>query len=127
MIIQKDNKLINSLSSDNEELHLKKIISLTKKKKTAHAYFWAPSFGGKIRHIWTEVTYRINKEHASKDLVFLAGKFLVERRLSLIIIFRRLNLGFLAPTWNSIRGWSIMEIHLSACKKMESKPWINQM
>ena len=24
MIIQKDNKLINSLSSDNEELHLKK-------------------------------------------------------------------------------------------------------
>ena len=31
MIIQKDNKLINSLSSDNEELHLKKIISLTEK------------------------------------------------------------------------------------------------
>ena len=37
MIIQKDNKLINSLSSDNEELHLEKRISLT--KKTAHAYF----------------------------------------------------------------------------------------
>ena len=57
MIIQKDDKLINSLSSDNEELHLKKRIS----------------FGGKIRHIWTEVTYRINKEHASKDLVFFGG------------------------------------------------------
>ena len=78
MIIQKDNKLINSLSSDNEELHLKKRIS----------------FGGKIRHIWTEVTYRINKEHASKDLVFLAGTFLVERRLSLIIIFQPSILAF---------------------------------
>ena len=44
MIIQKDNKLVNSLSSDNEELHLKKRISLKKKKKTAHAYFWAPYF-----------------------------------------------------------------------------------
>ena len=43
MMIQKDNKLINSLSSDDEELHLKKRISL-KKKKTAHAYFWAPYF-----------------------------------------------------------------------------------
>ena len=46
---------------DNEELHLK--------KKTAHAYFYVPyfskSFGGKIRYIWTDVTYRINKEHAS--------------------------------------------------------------
>ena len=109
----------------------KKRISLIKKKKRRMRIFehriFSKSFGGKIRHIWTEVTYRINKEHASKDLVFLAGKFLVERRLSLIIIFRRLNLSFLAPTWNSIRGWSIMEIHLSACKKMESKPWINQM
>ena len=56
MIIQKDNKLINSLSSDNEELHLKKIISLTKKKKKRrmrifeHRIF-SKSFGGKIRHI----------------------------------------------------------------------------
>ena len=33
MIIQKDNKLINSLSSDDEELHLKKRISLKKKKR----------------------------------------------------------------------------------------------
>ena len=36
--------------------------------------FFPKSFGGKIRHIWTEVTYRINKEHASKDLVFFGGK-----------------------------------------------------
>ena len=49
MIIQKDNKLINSLSSDNEELHLKKIISLKKKKKRRMRIF--ESFGGKIRHI----------------------------------------------------------------------------
>ena len=75
MIIQKNNKLINV---DNEELHLKKRISLTKKKKRRmrifeHRFF-PKSFGGKIRHIWTEVTYRINKEHASKDLVFFGGK-----------------------------------------------------
>ena len=44
MIIQKDNKLINSLSGDNEELHLKKKNFFKKKKKTAHAYFWAPYF-----------------------------------------------------------------------------------
>ena len=34
-----------------------------KKKKTAHAYFrhriFSKSFGGKIRHIWTDVTYRV--------------------------------------------------------------------
>ena len=92
MIIQKDNKLINSLSSDNEELHLKK------KKNGACVFlstvFFSKSFGGKIRHIWTEVTYRINKEHASKDLVFLAGKFLAEQRLSLIIIFQPSILAF---------------------------------
>ena len=33
------------------------------KKKTAHAYFrhriFSKSFGGKIRHIWTDVTYRV--------------------------------------------------------------------
>ena len=33
MIIQKDNKLINSLSGDNEELHLKKENFFKKKKK----------------------------------------------------------------------------------------------
>ena len=49
MIIQKDNKLVNSLSSDNKELHLKKRISLKKKKKkkkkkTAHGDFFAPYF-----------------------------------------------------------------------------------
>ena len=33
MIIQKDNKLINSLSGDNEELHLKKKNFFKKKKK----------------------------------------------------------------------------------------------
>ena len=99
MIIQKDNKLINSLSGDNEELHLKKKNFFKKKKEKRrmrifeHRIF-SKSFGGKIRHIWTEVTYRINKEHASKDLVFLAGKFLVERRLSLIIIFQPSILAF---------------------------------
>ena len=76
----------------------KKRISLKKKKKRRMRIFehriFSKSFGGKIRHIWTEVTYRITKEHASKDLVFLAGKFLVERRLSLIIIFQPSILAF---------------------------------
>ena len=53
MIIQKNNKLINV---DNEELHLKKRISLTKKKKKRRMRifehrFFPKSFGGKIRHI----------------------------------------------------------------------------
>ena len=37
-----------------------------KKKKLAHAYckhrIFSKSFGGKIRHIWTDVIYRMNKE-----------------------------------------------------------------
>ena len=40
--------------------------ALVKKKKTAHAYFrhriFSKSFGGKIRHIWTDVTYRVKYE-----------------------------------------------------------------
>ena len=36
------------------------------KKNPAHAYFkhriFPKSFGGKIRHIWTDVIYRMNKE-----------------------------------------------------------------
>ena len=42
-------------------------ISNVLKKKLAHAYFGRPyfskSFGGKIRHIWTDATYRMNKEN----------------------------------------------------------------
>ena len=38
-----------------------------KKKKLAHAYFgrriFSKSFGGKIRHIWTDAAYRMNKEN----------------------------------------------------------------
>ena len=50
----------------------------------AHAYFKRPyfskTFGGKIRHIWTDVTYRINNEkltHAylKRPYFFSAGKF----------------------------------------------------
>ena len=53
MIIQKDNKLINSLSGDNEELHLKKKNFF--KKNGACVFlstvFFSKSFSGKIRHI----------------------------------------------------------------------------
>ena len=57
---------------------------IKKKKKLAHAYFkhriFSKSFGGKIRHIWTDVIYRMNKEklaHASfkHPYFFLAGNF----------------------------------------------------
>ena len=55
MRIQKDNSPIN--------IHFIRNIFL---KKLAHAYFgrriFSKSFGGKIRHIWTDVAYRINKE-----------------------------------------------------------------
>ena len=37
-----------------------------REKKLAHAYFgrriFNKSFGGKIRHIWTDLTYRLNKK-----------------------------------------------------------------
>ena len=58
MRIQKDNSPIN--------IHFIRNIFL---KKLAHAYFgrriFSKSFGGKIRHIWTDVTYRMNKENGA--------------------------------------------------------------
>ena len=49
---------INFYSNSNIE-------NLKKKKKTAHAYFehriFSKFFGGKICHIWTDVTYKANK------------------------------------------------------------------
>ena len=44
MIIQKDNKLINSLSSDYEELHLKKEFLFKKKKKNGACVFLSTVF-----------------------------------------------------------------------------------
>ena len=43
-----------------------------KKKKIGACVFWAPvffskSFGGKIHHIWTDVTYRMNKKNFLKS------------------------------------------------------------
>ena len=56
---------------DNKEINIEFIRKIhldfffKKKKKTAHAYLkhriFSESFGGKIRHIWTDVTYRTNK------------------------------------------------------------------
>ena len=47
-------------------LLLMKIFKKKKKKPPAHAYFkhriFPKSFGGKIRHIWTDIIYRMNKE-----------------------------------------------------------------
>ena len=53
------------------------------KKKSAHAYFehriFSKFFGGKIHHIWTDVTYRINNTWRMRPLTahiclsFLAG------------------------------------------------------
>ena len=42
------------------------------KKKAGACVFWAPvffskSFGGKIHHIWTDVTYRMNKKNFLKS------------------------------------------------------------
>ena len=54
------------------------------KKKIGACVFWAPYFskffGGKIHHIWTDVTYRINNTWRMRPLTahiclsFLAGK-----------------------------------------------------
>ena len=52
MIIQEDNRW--------------KVVILLKKKKSGACVFWAPYFskffGGKIRRIWTDITYRTNNE-----------------------------------------------------------------
>ena len=54
-------------------------IYFKKKKKSAHAYFEHRIFGGKIHHIWTDVTYRINNTWRMRPLTahiclsFLAG------------------------------------------------------
>lgn len=57
-----------------------------KKKKIGACLFWAPYFfGGKMEHIWTDVTNRITKKKQTKKnwsmrnisaVFFLAGKFL---------------------------------------------------
>ena len=70
---------------DNKEINIEFISKihldfLKKKKKTAHAYLkhriFSKSFGGKIRHIWTDVTYRTNKGKigACVFLSFSSGK-----------------------------------------------------
>ena len=60
-----------------------------KKKKIGACVFWAPYFskffGGKIHHIWTDVTYRINNTWRMRPLTahiclsFLAGKILTRK------------------------------------------------
>ena len=52
---------------DNSEQIIKFIDNIEfswKKKKLAHAYFrrriFSKFFGGKIRHVWPDVTYRLN-------------------------------------------------------------------
>ena len=63
MKIIQDNKEINI--EFISKIHLDFFKKKKKKKKTAHAYLkhriFSESFGGKIRHIWTDVTYRTNK------------------------------------------------------------------
>ena len=64
-------------------------IYLKKKKKSAHAYFehhiFPKFFGGKIHHIGTDVTYRINNTWRRRPLTvhiclsFLAGKILTRK------------------------------------------------
>ena len=59
------------------------------KKKIGACVFWAPYFskffGGKIHHIWTDVTYRINNTWRMRPLTahiclsFLAGKILTRK------------------------------------------------
>ena len=43
------------------------------------ARIFSKTFGGKIRHIWTDVTYRINNDKSTHSyfffLSFSAGKF----------------------------------------------------
>ena len=70
---------------DNKEINIAFISKihldfLKKKKKNGACVFKAPyfskSFGGKIRHIWTDVTYRTNKGKigACVFLSFSSGK-----------------------------------------------------
>ena len=76
MISQEDNKLIDIKFIDNRDMTCANIYFF---KNLAHAYFrrriFSKSFGGKIRHIWTDVTYRKDNEICARIfLSFFGGK-----------------------------------------------------
>ena len=117
-------------------------IYFLKKKKSAHAYFehriFSKFFGGKIHHIWTDVTYRINNTWRMRPLTahiclsFLAGKILT-RKSPWNINFPLLDRDLAVCSSDAKSGTSVLylcmnrvlyldrreirDIHLSVCKK----------
>ena len=119
------------------------IYILLKKKKSAHAYFehriFSKFFGGKIHHIWTDVTYRINNAWRMRPLTahiflsFLAGKILT-RRSPWNNNFPLLDRDLAVCSSDSKSGTSVLylcifyldrreirDIHLSVCKKKKNE------
>ena len=122
------------------------IYILKKKKKSAHAYFehriFSKFFGGKIHHIWTDVTYRINNTWRMRPLTahiclsFLAGKILT-RKSPWNNNFPLLDRDLAVCSSDSKSGTSVLylcmnrvlyldrreirDIHLSVCKKKKWK------
>ena len=63
--------LLNRNGKANKQVYWTQNTFENLKKKSAHAYFgrlyFSKSFGGKIHHIWTDVTYRMNKKNFLKS------------------------------------------------------------
>ena len=121
-------------------------IYFKKKKKSAHAYFehriFSKFFGGKIHHLWTDVTYRINNAWRMRPLtahiclIFLAGKILtrkspwnnnfplLDRDLAVCSSDSKSSTSVLYLCMNRILFLDrreIRDIHLSVCKKKKWK------
>ena len=113
-------------------------IYILKKKKIGACVFLSKSsfFGGKIHHIWTDVTYRINNTWRMRPLTiclsFLAGKILT-RKSPWNNNFPLLDRDLAVCSFDSKSGTSVLylcmnrvlyldrreirDIHLSGCKK----------
>ena len=113
-----------------------------KKKKIGACVFLSKSsfFGGKIHHIWTDVTYRINNTWRMRPLTiclsFLAGKILtrkspwnnnfplLDRDLAVCSSDSRSGTSVLYLCMNRVLYLDrreIRDIHLSGCKKKKKK------
>ena len=87
---------------------------LKKKKRRMRIFehrIFSKSFGGKIHHNWTDVTYRIIKQNwrmrilgARIFLSFLAGKFWIFKQ-PIINSFPQSNKVAIAYIWVSPRNW----------------------
>ena len=112
-----------------------------KKKKIGACVFWAPYFskffGGKIHHIWTDVTYRINNTWRMRPLTAHICLSFLTRRSPWNNNFPLLDRDLAVCSSDSKSGTSVLylcmnrvlyldrreirDIHLSVCKKKKNE------